>query len=46
MARVIFVFELIYINTAHIIFIGIDGVTGFSGFIDDYSRYRYINICI
>ena len=46
MTRVIFVFELIYTDIVYIISINIDGVTGFNNFINDYSRYHHINICI
>ena len=32
MVRATSVFELVYVDTVHIIFIGIDGVIGFRGF--------------
>ena len=46
MARVTSIFELIYMDTAHIISINIDNITGFSGLTNDYSRYRHINIYV
>ena len=44
--KIISIFKLIYANTAHIIFININNVTNFNNFINDYSRYRYIDIYI
>ena len=46
MIKTIFIFKLIYINTAYIIFIDIDNITNFSNFTDNYFKYHYINIYI
>ena len=38
MTKTIFIFELVHIDITYIISIGINGVIGFSGLIDNYSR--------
>ena len=44
MIRVLFVFKLVHADTAYITLNGINGATGFSSLIDDYSRYWNIDI--
>ena len=46
MVRVISIFKLIYINTIYIIFININNVISFNDFINNYSKYYYINIYV
>ena len=46
MVRTTSVFKLVHVDTTHIIFIGINGVTGFNNLTDNYFRYYYINICV
>ena len=46
MVRVISIFKLVYADIAYIIFIDINGVTNFNNLINNYFRYRYINIYV
>ena len=46
MARVISIFKLVYMDTAYITPINIDGATGFNDLTNNYSRYRHIDIYI